>query len=164
MQNFVKITKLILLCPKYPNLGIWATNFWKNNVRCQISIFKIGRRQNLVKRLESWYFFVQNTQIWAFGPKVWKTKVNRKFQISPIWTFSVSSGCFSFFLGRLGWFRIVLAGFGSFGLAPGISKYEWTLVQARVFQAKLPSHCVFQSQTVWLWNLQTFSAWNAENI
>ena len=31
---------------------------------------------------------------------------------------------FLIFLGRLGWFQIVLAGFGSFWLIPGISKYK----------------------------------------
>ena len=110
MRNFIKITKLILLCPKYPNLGIWAPNFGKNNVRCQISIFKIGHRQNFVKRLESWYFFVQNTQIWALGRKFEKQKLTENSKFLQFGNFR-SLPVVSHFLRS---FRLVSDRFGSF--------------------------------------------------
>ena len=131
-HNFVKIGKLILLCPKYPNLGIWAQNLWENNIRLEISIFKIGYRQNIVKILESWYFFVQNTQIWAFGTELWKTKGNRKFKISPIWKFWVVSGHFAIYLCRFGRFWIVLAGRMNFG-----TRYDLCYEIFQIFKPEL---------------------------
>ena len=80
----------------------------------KIIIFKIGYRQNFVKRLNNWYFFAQNTRIWAFGLNVWKTKASRKFQIPLIFNCWVVLGHFAVF-----WF--VSAGFGSFWLVPAFS-------------------------------------------
>ena len=49
--------------PIFANLD---SKFSKINVRYEISTFKIGYMQNFVKRLESLYFFAQNSQIWVF--------------------------------------------------------------------------------------------------
>ena len=62
--------------PKFGHLGyIFSTN----NIRFETSPMEIVYKQNFVKRLESSYFFNQNTKIWAFGPKVCKMKASRKF-------------------------------------------------------------------------------------
>ena len=53
--------------PKFEDLG---STFLKKNIRVEINFFEIGCKQNFVKRLESLYFFAQNTQIWPFGPEV----------------------------------------------------------------------------------------------
>ena len=110
--------------PKFAHLG---SKFSKSNVRFEIRNFEIEHKQNFAKILASWYFFVQNTQIWIFGLEVWETKAGRKFQISPvlkIWVvlcrFANFWGSFELVLGRLGWFQ---AGVGSFWHVPDFSKY-----------------------------------------
>ena len=110
--------------PKFEDLG---STFLKKNIRVEINFFEIGCKQNFVKRLESLYFFAQNTQIWPFGPEVWKTKASRKFQVCPILKFWVVSGRFAIFLGRFSWFCVVSAGYGAFWLFPGLSKYDKNL-------------------------------------
>ena len=77
--------------------GHLDSKFSKINVRFEISTFEIAYRQNFVRRLESWYFLTQNTHISAFGPKIWKMKVSRKFQISPTLKFWVVLGRFTIF-------------------------------------------------------------------
>ena len=56
---------------------------------------------------------LQNTHIWAFGIEVWKTKVSRTLQISPILKFWVVCN----------YFWVVSAGVGSFWLVPDFRKY-----------------------------------------
>ena len=51
-------------------VGHLGLKFSKKNVRFEISTVEIEYIQNFVKKLESRYFFVQNTQIWAFGLEV----------------------------------------------------------------------------------------------
>ena len=105
MRNFVKIRKLIFFGPKCPNLGIWARNLKKINDKFEISSFKIGYMQNFVKIRKSI----------LFSPKC-PIVGNPKFPQFEI-------------LGRFGSFRkflgVVLAGFGSFWLVPGFSKYDY---------------------------------------
>ena len=52
-RNFVKIRNLILFDTKCPILGIWARNFREKMSDLKIAPFKIGYRQNFVKRLEN---------------------------------------------------------------------------------------------------------------
>ena len=113
--------------------GYLGSKFLKTNVRFEISTFKIGYRQIFGKRLESWYFLAQNTQIWAFGLKVWKMKASRKFQITSILKFWVflqfclvvldGFGLFRLVLDHFGWFRIVFTGFGLFWPISGFINY-----------------------------------------
>ena len=43
--------------------GDLSSKFSKTNDKFEISTFEIESRQNVVKRLESWYYLAQNTQI-----------------------------------------------------------------------------------------------------
>ena len=99
-----------------PKFGDLDSTFSKTNVRFEISTFEIGYIRNFVKTSDS-YFLAQNIQIWAFELEVWKSKANRKLQISSILKFWVVSGrstiLFYFFFGGGG---VVLSGFGSFRL------------------------------------------------
>ena len=106
-KNFFKIKKLILFDLKRQHLGIQTQNFPKTKVRFEISTFKIGYMRNFIKRLDKWYFLVQNTQIWVFGLEVWKTKASRRLQTADC-NFDIL-GCFGSFCNFLG---VVLAGFG----------------------------------------------------
>ena len=53
-----------------PIFGHLGSNFLKTNIRFEISTCEIGFRQNFVKKLESWIFLVQYTQIWGFGLEI----------------------------------------------------------------------------------------------
>ena len=127
-----------------PKSGDLDSTFSKTNVRFEISTFEIVYIRNFVKTLDS-YFLAQNIQIWAFELEVWKSKANRKLQISSILKFWVISGrstifffgSFCLVLGRIGWFRLVLAGFGSFWLVPGFSKYNKKHNQAYFYESKV---------------------------
>ena len=55
--------------------------------RFEISTVEVRYRKNFIKKFKSWYFLAQNTEIWAFGLKFWKTKASRKFQVSSVFTF-----------------------------------------------------------------------------
>ena len=99
-----------------PKSGDLDSTFSKTNVRFEISTFEIGYIRNFVKTLDN-YFLAQNIQIWAFELEAWKSKANRKLQISSILKFWVISGRSTiFFLGRFVWVWVVSAGFGSFWL------------------------------------------------
>ena len=52
-----------------------------------------------------------------------KQKASRKSQISPSLKFGVVLCCFANLVGRFDWFRLLLAGFWSFGCIPGLSMY-----------------------------------------
>ena len=111
-QNFVKIWKLIRFGPKCPNLCIWAGKFcWK------------------IRKL---IFLAQNTKFGRLGSEFEKRKLvrNSRFpnfeSFGSFWLVShFFCGSFRLVLGRFGWFR---AGFGSFWLVPGISKYGYAIV------------------------------------
>ena len=78
-------------------------------------------------RLKGLYFFSQNPQIWIFLLEIWKLKVRRKFHIAPIlklWIFSQFFWSFCLVLGCRGSLRLVWAGFVSFWLDSGFSKYK----------------------------------------
>ena len=55
--------------------------------------------RNLVK-IRKTIFLTENAQIWAFGFKIWKTKISRKSPSSPILKYSFVSG-------RFGWFGVL---------------------------------------------------------
>ena len=106
-----------------PKFGYVGSKFLKTNVRFEIRIFKIRYIENFIEKLESWYFFDQNTKIWTFVQEVWKAKLSIKFQSSLILKFWVISDHFTVFGGtfwlnfesfwlalpRFGWFRVLVS-------------------------------------------------------
>ena len=108
MRIFVKIRELKLFGP-FAHLGSKCST---NNARFEISTLEIGYRQNIIERLDSWYFLAQNTQIWTFRLEVWKTKASRKLQISSIlkfWVVSAGFGSFWLVSGRFGSFLVLVS-------------------------------------------------------
>ena len=95
-----------------PKFWPFGSKFSKTNDKFEISTFKISYMQSFVKIRKLILFGqkCQNLGIWAQNLK---NEASRKFKISAILKFLVVSGRFAIF------FRVVLAGFGSFRLASG---------------------------------------------
>ena len=107
---------MILFGPKRPNLRIWSWNFRKQISDLKSAFPKYGTSK-IWLRLENWYLLAQDTQIWAYGLKIWKMKAIRKFQISSILKIWIVLGRFIIFWG------VVSVRFRSFWLVAGFSKY-----------------------------------------
>ena len=116
-----EITKngLTLINPEKPEFS----KFLKTNVRFEVSTFEVVYLRNFIKIRKLILFDSKypNLGIWAL---IWKTRKSKKFQIFPILNYWFVSGCFAIFWGRSWWFWLVSAGFGSFELVPGFSKYN----------------------------------------
>ena len=120
-QNFIKNRKLILFGP---NAHIWRFELctFQNEYEFEISTFEWSSRNQhhnstceISLVLGSYYFFVQNIKIFAFGLEILKNKDSRKFQISPTLKLWVVSDHFAIswaVLGCFGLFRLVLAHLG----------------------------------------------------
>ena len=99
--------------PKFGHLG---PAFWKTNVRFEISTLEIWYMLTCVKRLESDTF-------WPKRAKFGELKNEWKIPDFPKFTILDGFGSFRTFGG------VVLAGFGSFWLVPGFSKYDLVLTK-----------------------------------